>query len=643
MKNSNIIYGTWELDGKHKELTKEQIGQLIAYAKKCGIWMFDTALVYGNGNVEKYLGEFLTETDYVLTKIPAKSKPELTDENVDNFYSEEYVENCLNTSLENLKRKSINCVLFHNWSYGWNEKVISYLTKLKEKGLVKQIGISLPNGYLKPLKDEILEKIDVIEIPYNESNLHNKEFINYYKSKGKIVYIRSIFNKGKQLGNDKLTNCAKLIGEAKEFNCPLVIGMTNHKQIHYNSIFTQDSKVISSIISESIFDNNYTIKTDKKCYNLNRLLFGTLSYQIDSPLHCVSVSNNSLSVDIWKGCPFQCKYCHVQGIYEDIQDLGRMDTVASRRNACSVEEIVTSLFSHPYFIPNETVISIGTSCTEPLASGEVLNSTMEIMRTFVKYGLTNPFWIVTKAGVPDKFVNEIKEIAENGNKIILSICYAGNPKEIEPAQNNRFLNVEKVAQIENVNVCWYLRPLAREWGANKENLKRIFENISKKYGKYIKYIVPGGLRWTEGIEYALTEINKVEMPQLQKDDNIKTLDVDIIEYINQLCEKHFEGVEVFYNSSCPVSRILGKENINISNILKNNCGNSKCNKVCSKVKFDEQTLNNFNFLMKSLGIEVEFKGIENSKLKTMPAYKDLHYVQQQILKQFIAEYFNTTN
>ena len=89
--------------------------------------------------------------------------------------------------------------------------------------------------------------------------------------------------------------------------------------------------------------------------------------------------------------------------------------------------------------------------------------------------------------------------------------------------------------------------------------------------------------------------------------------------------------------------LILKEITNISNILKNNCGNSKCNKVCSKVKFDEQTLNNFNFLMKSLGIEVGFKGIENSKLRTMPEYKDLHYVQQQILKQFIAEYFNTTN
>ena len=85
------------------------------------------------------------------------------------------------------------------------------------------------------------------------------------------------------------------------------------------------------------------------------------------------------------------------------------------------------------------------------------------MEYIVSLGYKNPFWIVTKAGIPDGIQDKLKMIVDHGNHIMISICWANNPKEIEPSRNNRFRNIEK---LKGTGVCvsWYLRPLVKEWG-----------------------------------------------------------------------------------------------------------------------------------------------------------------------------------
>ena len=319
-----------------------------------------------------------------------------------------------------------------------------------------------------------------------------------------------------------------------------------------------------------------------------------------------------------------------------------MCTVPIRRNSIRIDKIITELFSHPFFIPNETIISIGTSSTEPLASGVVLDSTLLIMKTFVKYGLKNPFWIVTKAGLPDDKIEEFAQIAAFGNKIMFSICFAGNPKSIEPAQNDRFRNVEKIHGIKNIYISWYLRPIVDEWCKSKSNLQNMIASIAEKYGNYIDYIVPGGLRWTEGIEYAITEINKIKLPKLQKDDNKKTLSDELVKTINESCEKFFTEKEVFYNSSCALSRMLDKQNINLSQYLKNNCNKSICFCSCNCKNNINKQLDSINYLLYNVGIDCEIKGLDlkNKKLVIKNKNNKIHYVEQQIIKQLTAEYIH---
>ena len=67
-------------------------------------------------------------------------------------------------------------------------------------------------------------------------------------------------------------------------------------------------------MNSDLKENKILITKDGKKYELCEYMFGALKMDHSSPLCCVSEANNSFSIDYFKGCPFQCAYCHVQGI-----------------------------------------------------------------------------------------------------------------------------------------------------------------------------------------------------------------------------------------------------------------------------------------------------------------------------------------
>ena len=231
-RTNNLYMGTWQFNGQFKPLSEKEIINLLNFAKKSGIKKFDTALVYGLA--EKCISKIIDNESIVLTKIPAKRKPSLEeDENINENYTEEYINECINKSLTNLQRDYVDIILLHNWNYHWDNSVISYLIELKNKGIVKKIGISLPNNYNRRLNEEILYDIDVIEAPYNKENKWIEKDIEFYKKYNIEIILRSLFLQGKSLNKNK-TNYIKYIKEANKFNTSLVIGMTTEEQIINN-------------------------------------------------------------------------------------------------------------------------------------------------------------------------------------------------------------------------------------------------------------------------------------------------------------------------------------------------------------------------------------------------------------------------
>lgn len=229
-----LFYGTWELDGILKNISTSEAIKLLKYAKQQGINKFDTALVYGNGKVEKMLSKVVTDDDIVLTKIPAIVKPDIDSTNIKKYYPNEYVLQKFRESMHNLNRNYIDIVLLHNWSTNWKDlSPLIELSALKKKGLIKHIGISLPNNYKKRLDEDVLSLIDYIEVPYNDDNTWILNDIDYYKKHKIEIIIRSLFMQGKLIkSNTKIVE--KKIKEIKKLGTHVVIGMTSKEQIDEN-------------------------------------------------------------------------------------------------------------------------------------------------------------------------------------------------------------------------------------------------------------------------------------------------------------------------------------------------------------------------------------------------------------------------
>ena len=229
---NRLYLGTWQFGGDFKQLLDSEIKSLILKAQSSKINKFDTAIVYGNGKVERILGECLNNTNKILTKVPARVKPSKDNlEALKNYYDYQYIIDTIKKSLQNLNRDKLDICLLHNWVKEWNNEleIIEWFNSIKKSGLVDKIGISLPNEYNEELPETLLSSIDVIEAPYNSENKWIIKSIDKYKSYGIEIILRSIFMHGKETDNYDLR-----LKEALAYGTSIVVGMTTDEQIEAN-------------------------------------------------------------------------------------------------------------------------------------------------------------------------------------------------------------------------------------------------------------------------------------------------------------------------------------------------------------------------------------------------------------------------
>lgn len=219
---TKLIIGTWKTLDKLSELdTLNFINDCI----NSGLKLFDTAPVYSNGRIETLLGKF--DEIKVVTKIPASRKP-LLNENIDinSCYNIELLRDSVEISKSRLN-SNVNIFMLHNWNCNWNFKnsIIYELIEIKNKGLCKKIGISLPNFYTGKLDDELLDHIDVIMAPYNNENKWIEEHFMNLKNHKVEILCRSIFKGGNEVPrtDNELIDLIRKV----TFSDYLVVGATN--------------------------------------------------------------------------------------------------------------------------------------------------------------------------------------------------------------------------------------------------------------------------------------------------------------------------------------------------------------------------------------------------------------------------------
>lgn len=231
-----LYFGTWQLGGQFKNLSPDYIKSLLLFAFNSGIRRFDTAAVYGQGKVEEILGSCLPEDAVIVTKIPATSKPNLeAPEAIQRFYSRDSIYQSVYGSLKRLKRNSIDTVLLHNWLPTWSSDAVAILeclNELKDSGVVRRVGISLPDNFSCAVDEAVLPHIDVIEAPFNTEQVWVLKQLSFLLELKKEILLRSLFKQGKLLTDHH--SAEAIVQNAITLGTSVVIGMTTEKQIIQN-------------------------------------------------------------------------------------------------------------------------------------------------------------------------------------------------------------------------------------------------------------------------------------------------------------------------------------------------------------------------------------------------------------------------
>ena len=175
---------------KSGQVSRAEAKSMLEVASERGISTLDTAIAYGES--EQCLGEVGIENFKVVTKLPALPKESLD--------VAEWVKQQVDESLSRLGVSNVYGLLLHRSEelLGSNgQELYKVLNLLRERGLVKKIGVSIyaPNE-LELLKTDF--NFDLVQAPFNiiDQRLLISGWLQRLKDDGVEIHTRSAFLQG---------------------------------------------------------------------------------------------------------------------------------------------------------------------------------------------------------------------------------------------------------------------------------------------------------------------------------------------------------------------------------------------------------------------------------------------------------------
>lgn len=220
--------------------TDDEVTVLLRQAKELGINLIDTAPAYGSS--EQRLGRLLTDRqDWIIC---SKVGEEFTAGKSYFDFSREHTQHSIERSLREIGTDYLDIVLIH--SDGQDLKILESsdcpetLLRLKEKGLIKAIGMSTKTvaGGMKAV-----EMLDVVMATYNPSMQDDAQVIDHAFSLQKGVLVKKALNSGhdcvengatEDLNGMSLTEKNLRFALDREGVSSVIVGTINPKHLEAN-------------------------------------------------------------------------------------------------------------------------------------------------------------------------------------------------------------------------------------------------------------------------------------------------------------------------------------------------------------------------------------------------------------------------
>lgn len=182
------------INNKRGKPTKANVFEMLDIAIDRGIRVFDTAVAYGNA--EELLGEYIISRGYKnKMNIISKLRPNLIDESCKD--PQYIVEEEIKKSMIRMNIDVLDGYLLHTPTNFYNQGIMEGLSRSKEKGLVKNIGVSIYeyNHAMDVVKSGI---VDYIQVPYSifDQRMENGDFFEQVRKNNVKVFARSAFLQG---------------------------------------------------------------------------------------------------------------------------------------------------------------------------------------------------------------------------------------------------------------------------------------------------------------------------------------------------------------------------------------------------------------------------------------------------------------
>ena len=184
-----LEFGTGSRFGR---LSTAHAKKIIDYALKLGINRFDTGYTYGNFKSQPLLGR-------CLKKKILDSRENLSLSTKCSATSEEYVEYCINKSIESLDCKYIDN--FHLWGPSLNQlenkSILKKLKFLKQKGLINKISVNThQTKIIKKISTGYFEEIEAIMVDFNLLQQDRKKYLCEMKKNNFTIFAGTVLCQG---------------------------------------------------------------------------------------------------------------------------------------------------------------------------------------------------------------------------------------------------------------------------------------------------------------------------------------------------------------------------------------------------------------------------------------------------------------
>jgi aryl-alcohol dehydrogenase-like predicted oxidoreductase len=178
---SEIGFGAWGIGGKQWQGGKDDESlRALRRSFELGVNFVDTALAYGDGHSEQLVGQAVQASYrkvYVATKIPPKNRiwPASPATPISEVFPYDYIIQCTEESLGNLKTEQIYLQQFHVWTDAWTqtEEWQRAIEVLRRSGKVRYFGISIsehePDSALQAIKTGNVSAVQVIYNIFDQS------------------------------------------------------------------------------------------------------------------------------------------------------------------------------------------------------------------------------------------------------------------------------------------------------------------------------------------------------------------------------------------------------------------------------------------------------------------------------------------